>query len=126
MINDIREAHGITSSIKFTINFEEFHMDISVATSCVLIMYELVSNSVKHAFTERKDGEIILDLVHLADDTCILTISDSGPGLPGTINPKQTDSLGLQVVNMLVKNLNGKMIVDNSQGATFHVFFPLT
>ena len=126
MTFEIEETRGIiASSIKFTINFEEFHMDISIATTCVLIMYELVTNAVKHAFQDNANGEIILDLVHLADETCILTVSDSGPGFPDTVDPKQPASLGLQVVNMLVDNLNGKMIVDNSHGATFHVFFPL-
>lgn len=128
MIRDIEETHGIkASSIDFVINFEEFHMDISIATNCVLIMYELLTNAVKHAFADRDRGnrEVILDLVHLADESCILTVSDSGPGFPGDIDPKNPDSLGLRVVNMLVADLNGKMIVDNSHGATFHVFFPL-
>ena len=87
-----------------------------------LIINELVSNALKHAFPEESGGIITLYLESL-DGQIILTISDNGIGFPGSVDFKDTPSLGMQLVVTLVEQLDGTIDLKREKGTEFRITF---
>lgn len=110
------------NQIKPNINVENIKLNIETVVPCGLIINELVSNSLKHAFPDGKKGEVKVSLKKMADKY-ILIISDDGIGFPRDLDYKNTDSLGLQLVNNLVKQINGTISMDTNHGTTFRIIF---
>ncbi|MGB9980064.1 PAS domain S-box protein [Methanobacterium sp.] len=103
-------------------NIDDIYFDIETAIPCGLIINELVTNSVKHAFPNQFNGLICIELVR-ADNKLKLVISDNGIGLPEDFSLDNNDSLGLQLVQMLVNQLNGEIRVNSDNGAVFTIHF---
>ncbi|WBF08528.1 PAS domain S-box protein [Methanothermobacter thermautotrophicus] len=88
-----------------------------------LITNEIISNSIKHAFTGDR-GRIVISLKR-EDDLGILEISDNGRGLPDDFNIDELESLGMQLVSNLVMQIGGELEYGNRDGAFFRITFPL-
>jgi len=97
-------------------------LGIDTAIPCGLLINELVSNSLKHAFPDRK-GEITI--VFRSDNGCIeLIVSDNGVGIPDDIDFRTTESLGLHLVTILAEDqLGGEITLNRSTGTAFHITF---
>ena len=96
-------------------------LSMGEAISCGLILQELLSNSVKHAFPEGK-GDIRVDF-HGQDNKFRLCYRDSGVGLPATVNLKNPATLGLQLVSDLALQLQGNLEYEYRHGAQFTLTF---
>ena len=96
---------------------------IESAVPCGLIVNELVSNSLKHAFPEGHQGEIRISLHSDETDTITLVVGDNGIGLPEGLDFRKSDSLGLQLIVTLVSQLGGSVDVDTTAGTQFIVRF---
>ena len=126
-------------SLKLDIEKIFFGMDSGIPLG--IIINELVSNSLKHAFKERKSGQIQISL-HRRDNSGIeskaktsaipeipeekeflLIVSDNGVGFPENLDFKHTSSLGLQLVNILVEQLEGTIELGRSPRTEFRVKF---
>jgi two-component sensor histidine kinase len=88
-----------------------------------LIINELVSNCLKHAFPEGRVGEINIDLQRDDDNKFALTVEDNGIGMPRDLDFRDTKTLGLQVVNTLAVQLDGSIELDRSGGTCFRFSF---
>jgi two-component sensor histidine kinase len=97
-------------------------LDINKAIPCGLIVNELVSNALKHAFPENLEGEIHV-LLKSTDGTYELEVRDTGVGFPDGVDFRETDSLALQIVNDLVKQLEGDIQLVRKGGTVFRVTF---
>jgi len=86
------------SRIKLHKNIDDVHFNVDTAIPCGLIVNELITNCLKHAFPDDINGEVYIDL-HNIDDKYVLNIKDNGVGFPDNIDYKNTESLGLQLVN---------------------------
>jgi two-component sensor histidine kinase len=93
------------------------------AIPCGLIINELVSNALKHAFPSGRKGRIDIHATSNEHGWVSFTVADDGIGLPGDIDILNTGSLGLQLVAMLTRQLLGKLEVRNEHGASFTVSF---
>ncbi len=112
-------------SIGLTVAVEDVHLAIDEAIPCGLIVNELVSNALKHAFPKGVEGEIAVRCRSGKDGCVTVTVSDTGIGLPAGFAIENTESLGLQLVTMLVKQLRGAMrIVTEKGGTTVIISFP--
>ncbi len=109
--------------IKLNINVKDVFMDLDRAIPCGLIINELFSNVLKHAFPEGRQGEVQIDLFQESSQEFTLLISDNGVGLPTGMDFKNTDSLGLQLVNALVDQLGGAIVFEGRVGTTFRITF---
>jgi two-component sensor histidine kinase/sensor domain CHASE-containing protein len=96
---------------------------IDTAVPCGLIVNELVSNSLKHAFPEGHGGEIKISLHTDEAETITLVIGDNGAGLPEGLDFRQAESLGLQLVMSLVSQLGGSIDIDTGGGTQFTIHF---
>ena len=130
---------GSPIAIKLNINTDDVLLNIDTAIPCGLIINELVSNSLKYAFPEDKadseqsaseglpsseaKGEIHIELTRNNNGEFTLIISDTGVGFPEDLDFRNTESLGLQLVIILVKQLEGTIELDRSSGTAFKITF---
>jgi PAS domain S-box-containing protein len=98
-------------------------LDIDAAIPLGLILTELVSNSLKHAFPDGRDGTITIGL-HAQAETLTLTVRDDGRGLPAAFNLGTTSSLGLQLVGDLTDQLGGTVTIGRQGGTAFLICIP--
>jgi PAS domain S-box-containing protein len=103
-------------NVRFKIDIEQTDFNIDTAIPCGLIINELVSNSIKYAFPENQKGEILISLVRDTSNKYILTVSDNGIGADTGEKLRNSDTLGIQLVNLLSKQMNGKLEVNTSPG----------
>ena len=117
-------SYGTNSKgIDLDVDVQDVFLDINTSIPCGLIINELVSNSLKHAFSGRDRGKIRVILRPDNDDKFKMVVSDDGVGFPDDLDVAQTESLGLQLVTMLVEQLQGTLHIDRSQGTSFEIVF---
>lgn len=104
------------------VNVENILLDIGTAVPCGLIISELVSNSLKHAFLNKNNGKISIKF-DLNRSKHVLIVADNGTGFPEDIDFKNTKTLGLQLVNTLVKQLHGSIAISRENGTSFKIIF---
>jgi two-component sensor histidine kinase/PAS domain-containing protein len=107
--------------LKFDI--ENVFLNVDTATPCGLIVNELISNSLKYAFPEGRKGEISIELHPGEDRKFELVVRDDGLGFPENIEFRQTETLGMQLVNMLVAQLEGSIELMKEKGTAFKITF---
>ncbi|MBW1675579.1 MAG: GAF domain-containing protein, partial [Deltaproteobacteria bacterium] len=117
-------SYGVSpDAIILKINGDDVLLGIDTAIPCALIINELISNSLKHAFTASKEGEIRINLRSDNDDKFILIISDNGVGFPKDLDFENAETLGLQLVITLAKQLKGTIELDTNNGTEFKITF---
>jgi two-component sensor histidine kinase len=105
-------------------NVKQVRLGIDVAVPCGLLINELVSNCLKHAFVGRQQGHIYIELQTITEDDILLMIADDGLGLPEGIEPERAETFGLQVVAALVDQIRGRMDISRQRGTEFRILFP--
>ncbi|MCX6909813.1 MAG: DUF3365 domain-containing protein [Verrucomicrobia bacterium] len=110
--------------VKLESRLEEVSIDLYQAVSCGLIINELVSNALKHAFPDARTGRIMVELRRSPQGEIVLTVADDGVGMPPGADIHQTGTLGHQLVFMLAEKLHGTVEVTRENGTTFRVAFP--
>jgi PAS domain S-box-containing protein len=110
-------------NIKLENKITDILVDLDQAVPCGLIINELVSNALKHAFPEGRKGRITVELQALPDDQIMLTVADDGIGLPPGLDIGQTETLGLKLVTILTEKLKGIVEIIRAPGTTFHIVF---
>ena len=109
--------------ITYRKELEEVRLDIQTAIPCGFIVNELVSNALKHAFPGGRGGEVFVSLRQEKDGSVILTVQDDGIGLPPGTSLKAMDSMGMQLVMMLVQQIDGTIRTEDGPGAKFVLIF---
>jgi len=112
-----------TNLISLKTYVEDIYLDINRAIPCGLIINELVTNSIKHAFPGGKKGEISVRLHLNKQGKIALVVSDNGVGFPEDIDFLNIKSLGMQLVNDLTQQLEGTIEFDRKGGTTFNIVF---
>jgi len=109
--------------IKLDIDVEDVKIDINTVVPLGLIVNELVTNSMKHAFPRNESGFIKVELYKGENHKIILRVRDNGVGFPEDIDYKKTSSLGLQLVNSLTKQIGGEVELGEGPGTVFTIIF---
>ncbi|MDJ0727836.1 MAG: histidine kinase dimerization/phosphoacceptor domain -containing protein [Prochloraceae cyanobacterium] len=124
LVSHLSESYNLDSKlITCEFNLEPIALNIESAHPCGLIVNELVTNAFKHAFIDRQEGRIYLNLHKNDRDRIVLIIQDNGRGLPSGIDFQNTESLGMQLVCTLTKQLEGTIKMENSHGTSFELVF---
>jgi PAS domain S-box-containing protein len=109
--------------VKLNTNIQEIPIDINQASPLGLVINELISNSLKYAFPDEREGEINVSLKKL-DEELELTVMDDGIGMPDGLDWKNSKSLGLKLVRTLVENqLDGSIEMESNNGTKFTIKF---
>lgn len=109
--------------IQLIIESEKIALDIDSAVPCGLIINELISNSLKHAFNGKDKGKIFIGFHSVKEGRFRLEVSDNGIGLPKYFNIQTTESLGMQLVIALTDQLEGTIEADLRTGTKFTIEF---
>jgi PAS domain S-box-containing protein len=119
----IRAYRTSSTRVALRSDVQDVTLGIDLAVPCGLVINELVSNALKHGFPGDREGEITIKM-RADPDTITLVVSDDGVGLPNGLEWQRADSLGLQLVVMLVEQLEGVIELDSSAGTVFRITFP--
>ncbi|MHB9029351.1 MAG: sensor histidine kinase [Candidatus Latescibacterota bacterium] len=129
LVSNLFISYGANeAAIRAELHVEKISLDIDTVIPCALIINELVSNSLKHAFpdTWRCTGEagvVRIDLYSGAGDELVLMVKDNGMGLPEGMEIQSYETLGLKLVTILVKQLSGAIRVSTNGGTEFMITF---
>jgi len=118
-----RSQNASSRGITLTVQAEHVFLDVDAAVPCGLIVNELVSNTLKHAFPNGQTGESQIAMRADANHHVTLIVSDNGVGFPPELDFGQTESLGLQLVNTLVDQLDGTIELYHKNGTNFKITF---
>lgn len=122
LASNLFDAYGIDPAlIRLKVNADELSLGVDMAVPCGLIINELVSNALKHAFPSDRKGTLQIDVAHSLKNELLLAIEDNGVGMPVQTDPEQTASLGLRLVNTLVSQLEGELIMRSDAGTRFQI-----
>ncbi len=117
-------SYGIDhANVNLVLEAEQIEMVVDTAIPCGLIVNELISNSLKHAFPGNENGEIRVGFRALKDGEYELTIGDNGIGLPKDLDIYKTKTLGLQLVTVLTEQLGGTLELNRDGGTVFRIHF---
>ena len=125
LLRDLARSYGARAArIAVRTELEDIALGINQAIPCGLIINELVSNSLKHAFPEGREGEIRIGLRRTGENGIGLAVSDNGVGLAGGPDLREVESLGLRLVTILAEDqLGGEIRLDRSGGTRFEITF---
>jgi PAS domain S-box-containing protein len=125
---DLFKTHNINpGKIGLTIQTDgEVYVDVTKAIPCGLVLNELISNALKHAFPGDRKGKLQIILSETKNAEINIVVRDNGVGLPDNIDIHQPQTLGLELLNGLVKNqLDGQIEVRRDNGTEIRLKFPL-
>lgn len=124
LVEHLETSHKVHGNIKIKQKIDDVFLGIDSAITIGLIINELVSNIFKHAFNKSMQGEVEISFQRRNETPSVLRIKDNGMGFPKEINFEQTESLGLQLVNTLVKQLDGNIKLNRDSGTEFIISLP--
>ncbi|MDD2301944.1 MAG: transporter substrate-binding domain-containing protein [Eubacteriales bacterium] len=126
--NELCQAHKINpGQIDLIIQTDgDIYVDIHKAIPCGLVLNELISNTLKHAFPGEGPGELRIIIRETENNGIEIVVRDNGVGLPDDVDIHAPRAVGLYLVNGLVKNqLDGQLEVRRDVGTEFRIKFPL-
>lgn len=125
LIKGLFQSYGANKgNIALNIHVKTISLGIDFAIPCGLIINELVTNSLKHAFPDGRKGEIKTVLRSIDENMIELIVGDNGIGIPEDLDFKKTKTLGLHLVTMLAENqLHGDINLNRSKGTEFIIKF---
>ncbi|MFO8085811.1 MAG: histidine kinase dimerization/phosphoacceptor domain -containing protein [Desulfobacterales bacterium] len=120
----LEEYSQNNAKIQMTVDAKGMVLGLDEAVPCCMILQELMSNAVKHAFPDGKEGEIKLFFKKSDRNKYKMHLSDNGIGFPKDIDFKKSQTLGLQLINNLVAQMAGSFKVIKDNGTLFSMDFP--
>src|SRR5262249_26096035 len=121
----LRDSFNTGKRIHFEFNIEPLEMDVSQAVPLGLILNEAITNSIKYAFPDGRNGVITISLCASNPEQFVLNISDNGVGIPVqfNFNNKKPGSLGFSLIEGLSADLDGEFSIESNNGTTITISF---
>ncbi len=138
LLEQIQDSYYLYNvDLETGVETDDFSIHLDTAIPCGLIINEIVSNSLKHAFSKEwideqtlgldegkfPVGKITVEMRKGRENELHLVVKDNGIGLPKEIDPETTDTLGMQLISMLIHQLNGTVEISKEQGTVFRIVF---
>lgn len=123
LIEYLRESYAIRESIGFSLQIDNIDLNHSSAMTLGLILNEAITNAIKYAFTNTKDGKIAISLTVNSDAQILLSIADNGHGLPVGFDSKIGTSMGMELLQGLTDDLGGNFSIETNYGTHIKVVF---
>jgi PAS domain S-box-containing protein len=101
---------------------QDISLNLDLAIPCGLIVNEIISNSLKHAFTKEDNGKVTIKMYREKGKVC-LEIGDNGKGMDENFDIYESNTLGLQLIITLVDQIDGSISIDNKEGTKFLIIF---
>ena len=114
-----------SDKVSLRLNAENVFLPMDTAIPCGLIINELVTNSLKHAFSDDKRGELSVEAIYHTDNKFTLTIKDNGKGIPEGLDLNNSKTIGFNLVNSLIRQLGGILKINKEEGTEFKITFSI-
>ena len=125
LCTQMSQAYGVVASrIRIVQSVAPVALDLDQAVTLGLVLSELLSNALKHAFPGERAGWITVEIRAVPPSQAILRVADDGVGLPPGFQVAQTQSLGLHLVERLARKLGGTLHLAALHGTTAWIEFP--
>ena len=123
VVNYLKESFRGNNHLHFELKTDSIVLDISQAVSIGLILNEAITNCIKYAFPNNRIGNIAVTLKEEGEGWLLLTIADNGVGIQNEFDLSQSKSLGMQLMQTLSDQLDGKFNIENNNGTVVKVHF---
>lgn len=124
LVQNLFESYNLEENrVTFDLDIEPVLLNIETAHPCGLIVNELLSNTLKHAFPEGRQGNVKIIMHQEDDDRIMVKVADNGIGFPENLDFRQVDSLGMELVCTLTEQLEGEITLLRNHGTTFELQF---
>jgi two-component sensor histidine kinase len=122
--SDLIQAMPLPCDVQLSIDYDEIYLNNEKNMSCSLLMNEVITNALKHAFENQESGEISIRLTEEEDGDVHLSIADDGIGLPSDFRQQTGSSLGMDLIDSLCQQLDATHRLESSdEGTHFSITF---
>lgn len=118
-----RAQNGGGRGISLRVDADELELSTDLAITCGLIVNELVTNALKHAFPAGRRGSVVIAVRRGDAHSIALSVADDGVGLPESLDPRRTRSVGLSLVTGLARQLSATLTIKREGGSAFELGF---
>jgi len=122
LVSSLRESFSIPGNIQFSLDIDPVQLDLSHAIPLGLILNEAITNAIKYAFPDGKNGTIEVSFKQKKDDHLVITVKDNGVGMSTVKNTGQ-NSLGMKLLKGLSEDLDANLTINGEKGTTISVDF---
>jgi two-component system, sensor histidine kinase PdtaS len=123
LVEYLGDAFNTGQRIRFEMQIDSVKLDVVQAVPVGLILNEAITNSLKYAFPDNRDGLIKISFLASPENHYELKVADNGIGLPENFNKNKTGSLGMSLMIGLSGDLDGKFSIKNNGGTTIKISF---
>ncbi len=122
LVDEIRDNFPNSGHLEIETMIDDTVLDAKILSPLSIIINELLTNAMKHAFAGRDNGRILV-FFSMKDDHAALIIEDDGKGIPGSVDIATPTGFGMQLVDMLTKQLGGTIRIERENGTRFVLEF---
>jgi two-component sensor histidine kinase len=123
VVEYLHDSLQMHDQVRFHLSVEPIELNEALAVPLGLIVNEAVTNSLKYAFPNGRQGQVSVDLRQVDSSGCLLTVADDGIGLPADFDLGRSRSLGMSLMKGLSKQLDGALEIESTNGLTIQVRF---
>ncbi|WP_336518435.1 sensor histidine kinase [Pollutibacter soli] len=123
LVSYLSDSFNMGQRILFELRVDTLQLDVSQAVPLGLILNEAITNSIKYAFPNDREGVIKISLSNTYGNQYLLEISDNGIGIPSHLENKKDGSLGISLMAGLSEDLDGSFSIENSNGTAIRIIF---
>jgi two-component sensor histidine kinase/CheY-like chemotaxis protein len=123
MTAELFSLYGMAGRVHRIFSCTRILLDLDRAVPCGLLVNELVTNALKYAFPDNRSGTIYLELSEPEPDRIALVVGDNGIGLPESIDHRNAATMGLQLVSILARQVDGDVTLSRERGTRFSILF---
>jgi two-component sensor histidine kinase len=124
LTSELYISYSPSADIAVRVEAEPLELSVEQAIPCGLILNELVSNALKYAFPNHREGQIVVGIVRPKPGFIAVTVRDNGAGLAQDFDWRNAHSLGLKIVQILARQLGGSIELERTGGTAFQFTFP--
>jgi len=122
LLENVKGVSATNNKIEVELEYDSFNLNVNQAVPCALIINEVVANAFEHAFTDQESGVIEVSLRNI-DHKIVIDICDNGRGLPSDFEFRKSKSIGMTIIETLIKQLEAEQEIENENGLSFTFSF---
>ncbi|SEW45536.1 Two-component sensor histidine kinase, contains HisKA and HATPase domains [Chitinophaga sp. YR573] len=126
LVDYLRDSFNIRQAIQFKLYIDRIELDLSHCIPLGLILNEAITNAIKYAFPDSREGIITISLSQVSEHKILLTITDNGVGLPAAFDIHARNSMGMNLMQGLSEDMDGDFNIFNHDGTSISIAFDLT
>ena len=121
LVSNIFYSSQMSGHVKLHLDLDDITLPIDKAIPCGLLLNEVVTNALKHAFPGKRKGNLRIISHSLEDKSIEIIVKDDGIGLPESFNIEKTETFGLKLIDLMTKQIEGTLEIKSKKGTEFRI-----